>query len=78
VRLWKTLITPFFWPTKMRPSPANCTWTGLVSPLKATVSRNPGGNVDAPAAPGAVRVTTPAASIIRNAVTILRQCRRAL
>src|SRR5262249_6326231 len=50
VSLEKTLITPFFWPTNMRPSDANCTTTGFVSPLSATVSRNPLGSTEATAA----------------------------
>jgi hypothetical protein len=50
VRLEKTLITPFFWPTKIRPSGANCTTVGLVIPLSTTVSRNPLGSTDASAA----------------------------
>jgi len=62
VRLWKTLITPFFWPTKIRPSAANCITVGLVSPLRTTESRKPVGNTEAPAPSGPAIVTRPPTS----------------
>jgi hypothetical protein len=47
-------------PTKIRPSGANCSTVGLVSPLSTTESRNPLGNVDAPAGPGPACMTSAA------------------
>src|SRR6266516_929060 len=55
---------PFFWPTKIRPSAANCSTVGLVSPLSTTESRNPLGNVDAPARPGPACAMSAAPSTI--------------
>src|SRR5262245_5380130 len=45
LRLSKTLIRPLFSPTNTRPSAANWTTVGSVSPLNAIVSWNPGGSV---------------------------------
>ena len=42
LRLSKTLIRPLFSATKTRPSDANSTWVGFVSPLKTTFSWKPG------------------------------------
>jgi hypothetical protein len=72
VKLWKTLMTPFFCPTKIRPSGANCSTTGLVSPLNTTTSRNPVGRVDAAAGPGCACATTAAPSTIATAMTSRR------
>ena len=71
VRLWKTLITPFFWPTKIRPSDANCSTVGLVSPLSTTESRKPVGSVEAPAGPGPTCDISAAISTIAAAMLIL-------
>ena len=72
VRLWKTLITPFFWPTKIRPSDANCSTVGFVSPLSATESRNPVGSVDAAAGAGPACVMSAVPSTIAAVMISLR------
>jgi len=79
VRLEKTLITPFFWPTNMRPSDANCTTVGFVIPLSATVSRNPMGSTEATAArPGPANETTAATDGTRNDASAATTTRRAV
>jgi hypothetical protein len=65
-------MTPFFCPTKIRPSGANCSTTGLVRPLSTTESRNPVGSVDAPAGAGRACATTAAPSTIATAMTMRR------
>jgi hypothetical protein len=62
LRLWKTLMTPFFWPTKTRPSAANWTTVGLVNPVSTTESVKPVGRVDPRAGACAVRATNGASS----------------
>jgi hypothetical protein len=71
VRLEKTLITPFFWPTKIRPSGANCATVGLVIPLSTTVSRNPFGSTDASAAR-----LSPANDVTRSNASVTTTTRR--
>ena len=38
-------MTPFFWPTKIRPSGANWTLLGSVKPVKTVTSLKPGARV---------------------------------
>jgi hypothetical protein len=71
-KLSKTLISPRFSATKIRPSAANWTAVGLVRPLRATVSRKPGGSVAAAAVGVGLSDVAPTTSVAATSRTVAR------
>src|SRR5215210_7896888 len=65
-------MRPFFWPTKIRPSGANCTTVGFVSPSITMLSWNPAAGVDAVAVEVASTRTAGNSAVTANATIIRR------